>query len=62
MVVNLKGPGTLVKGALKPITVSRVRLTFTDGTLSEYEHRIDGASLSDLSDLGARSTSPSRSR
>lgn len=47
-VVSVKGPATLVDGARKPVTVSSVRLTFTDGKLSGYEYRIDGISLRDL--------------
>ena len=55
-VVNIKGPAMLVNSAVKPITVSSVRFTFTGGKLSE--HRIDGISLSDLTDVGAQPTSP----
>ena len=46
-VVNIKGPALLLSGALEPITVGSVRLTFADGKLSEYEHRIDGRILRD---------------
>src|SRR5689334_8382286 len=44
-VVSLKGPATLVDGGRKPITVSSVRITFTDGKLSGYEYQIDGISI-----------------